>query len=133
MTPAPSVQVYCYLPRIDHGEWVHFLIDTGASESCLHGHYALDIQHRMLPETLSDSCGIGGDRGYFHEKTGIVFWDDRGEPLLREVDLGIQCIQKKHLANPDILQFPCLLGRDILNKCVFHYNYSRREVYLIFR
>lgn len=133
MTPAPAVQAYCYIPRVNHGEWVHFLIDTGASETCLNGIYALGLQHHMRPETLEESHGIGGNCDYFHERTILVFRDDRNQWLSRVVWLGIQHITRAHLNNPNILHCPALLGRDILNRSRLDYNPNQREVTLIFR
>lgn len=133
MTPAPAVQAYWYIPRLDHGEWVEFLIDTGASATCLNGIYALDLQRHMRPSTLSPSTGIGGSSNYFHEQAMIVFRDDRNDLLSRTITIGIQHIQRRHLRDPAILYCPCLLGRDILNRCAFVYDISHREVALMFR
>jgi len=138
MLPAPAVQAYWYIPRLARGEWVHFLIDTGASGTCLNGIYALDLQDHMRRNTLDDSYGIGGGSKYYYERAIVVFLDDNNEPLAQNIQLGIQCIQKQDLSDPPDLDLlyclycPCLLGRDILNDCIFSYNTKHNEVTLTF-
>lgn len=130
--PAPAVQAYWYLPRLNHGEWILFLIDTGASATCLNGIYALGLQQQMRPRTLTSSFGIGGSSQYFSERAVIVFRDDRGQLFHRTIQIGIQQIQRQHLNDPNALQCPCLLGRDILHWCALNYNPTRNDVVLVF-
>lgn len=137
-TPAPAVQAYCYIERIGHGEMVDFLIDTGATETCLHGIYAFDLQEYMRIRTLQYYFGIGGvSCGYYHEEATLVFRDDKGQPLSRVIRLGIQQFTDEHVNNPDTfeecLECPSLLGRDILNKCLFFYRLKPEEITLTFR
>ena len=136
-TPAPAVQAYVYMARINHGEWVDFLIDTGAGGTCLHGTYALDLQNRMRIRSLRYYGGIAGiSCGYYHEDAEILFMDDKGVPLSRVTRIGIQQFTPEHLADSDNLQecldCPSLLGRDILSKCLFTYNTTPEEVTLTF-
>jgi len=139
ITPAPAVQVYCYIARINHGEWVDFLIDTGAGGTCLHGTYAFDLQDRMRIRTLKDYGGIAGiSCSYYHEQAELLFLDDRGQHLSRMVRLGIQQFTPEHVNDQDILEecldCPSLLGCDILNNCLFTYNFKQSEqVVLTFR
>lgn len=139
ITPAPAVQVYCYIERINHGEWVDFLIDTGAGGTCLHGTYAFDLQDRMRSRTCKTYGGIAGvSCGYYHEKAELLFRDDKGQELSRKIRLGIQQFTPEHLKDLDALEecldCPSLLGRDILNKCLFTYNLNQSEkVVLTFR
>lgn len=133
MRPAPAVQVYCYINRLNRGEWVDFLIDTGASESCLNSIYALDLQQSMRPQTLETSIGIGGNCLYFHEQATLVFRDERNQPMARLVRrLGIQQIRREYLSIPNFLDCPSLLGRDILNQCQLYYRFQQGVVELIF-
>ncbi|MBA7518494.1 hypothetical protein ES705_10564 [subsurface metagenome] len=120
--PAPAVQAYWYIPRLDHGEWVLFLIDTGASATCLNGIHALGLQQNMRLNTLTDSFGIGGNSQYYNERAVIVFKDDDGQLLARRVQIGIQQIQLQHLNNPNTLLCPSLLGRDILYFCKLNHH-----------
>ncbi|MBA7706182.1 hypothetical protein ES703_115031 [subsurface metagenome] len=124
MTPAPAVQAYFYIERLDYGEWVDFLIDTGASGTCLHGPHAFDLQEHMRPETLDYSTGIGGIRvGYYSETAVILLRDDMGQPLFQTVQLAIHQFTEECVNNQDILEdcleCPSILGRDILNNCLF--------------
>lgn len=137
MTPAPAVQVYCYIERIKHGEWVDFLIDTGASGTCLHGVYAFDLQEHMRIHTIRYSYGIAGMKcGYYREKATLLFRDDKGQPLRRVITLCIQQFTAEHVNDhqtlADCLACPSLLGRDILNKCFFIYKTKPEEVTLAF-
>ena len=136
--PAPSVQVFCYIARLNHGEWVDFLIDTGASGTCLHGTYAFDLQEHMRIHSIRYSYGIAGMRcGYYHEKVALLFRDDRGQPLHRIITIGIQQFTDEHVKElktlEDCLACPSLLGRDILNKCLFIYKAKPEEITLTFR
>ncbi len=132
MTPAPAVRAFCYMPRINHGEWVDFLIDTGASGTCLNGIYAMDLQRQMLPVTLNPSMGIGGNCNYFHERCVVVFVDDAGKLLTQDINIGVLQLTLNLLRVPNVLSCPCLLGRDILNKCSFQSDYNNRQVKLVF-
>ncbi len=131
MMPAPAVQAFWYIPRLDHGEWVDFLIDTGASGTCLNGIYTLDLQRHMRRSTLSTSHGIGTSE-YFYERAIIIFRDDNNELLSRTIQLGIQRIIRQHLSDPFALHCPCLLGRDIINGCTFGYDPRHNETTPIF-
>lgn len=131
--PAPAVQVFCFIPRINHSEWVDFLIDTGASETCLNGIYALDLQQDMRKETLEDSLGVGGGCQYYHESSILIFQDEHDEPFAKQVvPMGIQQITPEYLRIPDFLDCPPLIGRDILEKCIFHYEPSNNIAELTF-
>lgn len=130
MPPAPAVQAYCYIPRIDHREWVDFLIDTGASETCLNGIYAFGLQSYMRRGTLRQSYGIG-TCSYYHEQMVLMFRVRSGHPSVITLRAGIQRITTEHLNDPDMLPLPCLLGRDILNKWTFHYRPSEGKVSLL--
>jgi len=129
VTPAPRVQVLCYMPRLNLGFEVDFMIDTGASGTCLNGGYALGLQHRMRENTLEYSTGIGGWCGYYREKAVLVFTDATEQQLARQVELGIQQIQQR--PDPQLLRTPCLLGRDILSEWEFRYDHKNRHVELI--
>lgn len=131
MMPAPGVQAFCYLPRIKHGEWVHFLIDTGSSGTCLNGVHAVDLQKQLLSETCKVSYGIGGNCQYYHERAVLLFRDIQGQLLPRILILGIQCIQEPDLKDVDSLQCPSLLGRDILNDWTLNYIPHQSTVTLI--
>ena len=137
MTPAPAVQAFFYIERIDYGEWVDFLIDTGASGTCLHGPHAFDLQEYMRPRTIRYSNGIGGVRvGYYQERAIILLSDDKGQPVFQVVQLAIHQFKDKDLNNQNIfedcLECPCILGRDILKACRLIYQADPEEIALIF-
>ncbi len=131
-TPAPRVQVFCYIPRLDINMEVDFLIDTGASASCLNGGFALGLQGYMRKNTLQTSAGIGGKCGYYIEAAVLVFTDTTGQPLDCQIDLGIQCIRRcLWKRNHWLLRTPCLLGRDVLSQWEFRYNHKTGDVSFI--
>ena len=131
--PAPRVQVFCYIPRLDLSTEVDFLIDTGATGTCLNGGYALGLQRYMRKETLRSSSGIGGQCGYYTETAVLVFFDTTGKPVDCEVELSIQRIRQFLWRKPSPLTLltPCLLGHDILSKWGFQYNHRKKDVTLI--
>lgn len=138
MTPAPSVQAFFYIERLDFGEWVDFLVDTGASGTCLHGPHAFELQEYMRPRTLRYSTGIGGIRvGYYSEKATILLQDDKGQPLFQPIRLAIHQFTDKYVREQelleDCLECPSILGRDVLNRCSFFYQANPEEIALIFR
>ena len=133
MLPAPAVQAYWYIPRLNRGEWVLFMVDTGASATCLNGIHALDLQHKMHSNTISSSYGIGGSGDYYNEDAMLVFLDDQNQLLPQTIQIGIQRIQGHHLSNPLSLFCPSLLGRDILNSCIFNCDPANNEATLVFQ
>jgi len=132
MLPAPAVQVFCYLPRIDHGELVDFMVDTGASGTCLNGTYAYNLQSRMNPATLYPSGGIGGSCQYYNEKALLIFRDETNSLFHESIDIGIQEFIRGTQITPELLKCPCLLGRDILTKCKFVYDERQNNTSLYF-
>ncbi|MFC2035108.1 hypothetical protein ACFLUJ_03180 [Chloroflexota bacterium] len=134
--PAPAVQAFLYIERINHGEWVEFLVDTGASGTCLHGIYAFDLQAQMRHRTIRYSECIGGMKcGYFHEEATLLFRDDAQQPVRRFTRLAIQQFTEECMNEQDTLKralgCPPLLGRDILSRWEFSYNHQKQDVRLI--
>jgi len=122
MSPAPAVQALCYIPRIHHSGWVDFMIDTGASATCLNGVYALCLEQYKRAGTIRSSTGISGSCDYFYEDALLIFMDIRGREVAESIKLGIQCIPVTNRSDPDWLHCPCLLGRDVINKYAFSYD-----------
>lgn len=133
LTPAPRVQVFCYIPRLDLGTQVDFMIDTGASGTCLNGGYALGLQRYMRKETIRPSAGIGGHWCYYRETALLVFIDTTGQPVGFELELGIQRIRRFLCLrpSPSTLLTPCLLGRDVLSEWELRYNHKKEDVTLV--
>lgn len=131
--PAPAVQAYFYIPRIAQSGLVTFLIDTGASGSCLHGPPALYLQGYLKKQSIRSTTGIGGNSRYYHERAILVFTDDKGQRLARGTSLGIQKLSPiKTFFNKGILRLPNLLGRDILSRCEFRYDASNGNITMTF-
>jgi len=133
MTPAPRTQAYCYIPRLKLGRQVDFMVDTGASSTCLNGRYVLGLQRYMRKNTLITSTGIGGTCGYYTEDGILVFTDSTGQEIAFKLKLSIQRIRCWLWRKPSlsILRTPCLLGRDILSKWEFRYNHQKADIILI--
>lgn len=93
MTPAPRVQAHCYLPELGAGRAVDFMIDTGASSTCINGYYAWGLRKYTKNSQLTPSTGIGGVCGYYKEPCVLVFLDDTGHKIPFELILGIQKIK----------------------------------------
>lgn len=131
--PAPRVQVLCYIPRLNLSTEVEFLIDAGASGSCLNGGYASGLQRYMRKETLEISAGIGGQCDYYNETAVLVFTDTTGQTLDFKLELGIQRIRRLLWKRPSrlTLRTPCLLGRDVLLEWELRYNHKKAEITLI--
>lgn len=122
MSPAPAVQALCYIPRIHHSEWLDFMIDTGASATCLNSTYALGLEQYKRTGTVRQSTGISGSCDYFYEDALLIFMDIIGSQVAESIKLGIQCIPATTQNDPEWLHCPCLLGRDIINKYTFTYD-----------
>jgi len=133
MTPAPAVQVYYYIERLNITHLVTFMIDTGASGTCLHGFRARELQGHMRQNTLDPARGVGGSALYYGERVLLIFTDDNNQLLSRSLNrMDIQQILPSAVAKDrDILRLPSLLGRDILNRWEFRYNASQGNVTLL--
>ena len=127
MEPAPAVQAYCYLRRLDSGFFVIFMVDTGASGTCLHGASAWAIQRNMRPSTLKPASGVGGSCWYYGEQATLLFYDANGNPIAKTLNR----IDIQQFTPSNIRIVPSLLGRDILNKWGLHYDYSLGSMYLM--
>jgi hypothetical protein len=132
MEPAPAVQAYCYLTRINVGFWVTFMVDTGAAGTTLHGAPAWSVQRYMRPATILPASGVGGNCNYYGEQSILVFRATDNNPVsrtLRRID--IQALTDREILNPSsLLSIPSLLGRDILNKWKLNYDCPNGTMYL---
>ena len=133
MEPAPAVQAYCYFTRLQIGSWVTFMVDTVAAGTTLHGVSAWRIQRHMRPETLLPASGVGGSCVYYGERAVLVFIDSDNNPLSKTLNrIDIQAITPRDIiANQGIPSIPSLLGRDILNRWKFEYDYPNSTMRLI--
>ena len=115
---APYVRAEVYLPRVEMGGPVSFLVDTGADTTTLH---PLDINalhidvSKLDPKTLSRSHGVGGSQNHFSERAVLLF---RGSPGGAYYWDGNVDIYDTTQAQPQgVVGLPSLLGRDFLNLC----------------
>jgi len=124
MEPAPAVQAYCYLTRLNTGFWVTFMVDTGAAGTALHGVPAWRVQRHMRPETLLPASGVGGSCYYYGERATLVFVDNKQNPIAKTLNrIDIQAITPRDIiASQGIPSVPSLLGRDILNRRKLNYD-----------
>lgn len=86
------------------------MIDTGSSNTCLHGTVVLAWQNRMRQSTLVSSRGIGGHGAYYRERAMVILVEENGTPLPFIIDLQIQQVGPGGLEQPPN---PCILGRDV--------------------
>ena len=133
MIPAPAVQVYYYIERLNVTSLVTFMIDTGASGTCLHGFRAWELQRHMRPSTLDSARGVGGSAPYYGERALLIFTDDDNQLLPRSLNrMDIQKILPSDIAQDNaILRLLSLLGRDILNRWEFRYDASQGNITLL--
>ncbi len=94
------------------------MIDTGASNTHLHGPVVLPWQDRLLASTIEASLGIGGDGLYYKESALLVLLDEANRNVYFPIVLRIQSLTAQDiLQRPLLLLLPSLLGRDVLKDC----------------
>ena len=122
----PIVECRIVIQRFRINSPVSFLLDTGASSTCLHPKDATDIG--MPFSRLGNSVsyrGIGGSAEYFREQAFLCFVDQRiGQYQVYETLLHIA---KPH---PNVDDLPALLGRDVINQ--WHMQYDPSNAHLQF-
>ena len=108
----PRVAVRVVFPRLGKDAQVSFVVDTGADASLLSEADAekMKIDYSAL-EQPDDIAGVGGFLGVHHEEAILVFDDGSSSSLPIRINLGIA-----ERGSSTALQFPSLLGRDILDK-----------------
>ncbi|MYC32893.1 MAG: hypothetical protein F4X64_06915 [Chloroflexi bacterium] len=113
----PYVRARLYLPRLDIVGRVHFLVDTGATDTLLHPREGsnLGIPSAELSNPV-ERRGIGGTRTYYGESAVILLLDDDSWRRF-DIELYISPPQAGSGA------LPSLLGRDILNTVRMDYDF----------
>ena len=126
----PAVEGYMMLSRFGIARNITFLVDTGASATCIHPRdgtlIAIPFDQLENPVT---SDGVGGPVTYFRERAVLEFVDGDARAVRRyEVDVLIA----KPAADPmhSITRLPSLLGRDIIDR--WRMVYDRAEGVLEF-
>lgn len=115
---------YVYLPRFDAGEYVYFLVDTGADATTLHPN---DSQRFNLPfdelENPVSVSGVGGEQIYYDEPADISF---RGTDRI----YGFRVTLSVGKPSDETDDLESLLGVDILNRMRMDYDFRRRRLLL---
>ena len=109
---APYVAGLVMLPHLGISGIVEFLVDTGASRTCLHPRdaRALGIGLSGLSYTR-DSQGIGGRASYSPHNAYILFFPN-DKPVTQQEKLELLIAEPTDVN----LGLPSLLGRDVINR-----------------
>ena len=127
--PAPYIDAFIHLPRLDLEGIVIFLIDTGADRTSLHPRDVtyLRINYEALDSaTLTHSSGIGGQLGYHAEQAVIRFKDESGfwQPLRAEILICQEGLDDQ------VAPLPSVLCGDFLNLFDVRLDYRNDRVTL---
>jgi len=132
--PAPHVQAFLFLPRINSQGSVIFMLDTGADSTTvsLIDVERLNVSYRRLkPSSLIDVSGFGGDQKCFKEDAILIFNDDGGTTCYFPISL---CIPKKGRTTKMREQqrrLASVIGRDVIGQCQFNVEYRKGLAELI--
>lgn len=135
VTKMPCVQSYIYLPRLDQGKWVNFLVDTGASQTCLGPIDCISLsvtRSKLRKSTLHTIVGIGGYVEMFSESAILIFRQQDNEILTYRCTIELPSLTRKSYAdNASTFSIPSLLGRDVLAQLSVYMNLDKDELHLI--
>ena len=107
----PYVEGRVYFPRFDLDGDVSCLVDTGADASLLNPGDVVRIGVSIdLLEGNAESVGLGGAIQCFVEPVWVIFTSSDGTIHIYRSHMEIAPVQ------PDTLDLPSLLGRDILDR-----------------
>ena len=112
----PYFEVRLVIPRLQINKDVVFLMDTGASNTCLH---SKDSQLVGIPQSLlrnpAQSRGVGGRSLYYQEPAILSFRDGSQRRLY-----GVNLLIAEPNANDD--ELPSLLERNVVNHWFMEYD-----------
>ena len=127
----PILSARLLIPRFNISRQVNFLVDTGASQTCLHPN---DSRHFQIPfDELRDphsTIGIGGSQPYYQEPAVVILTDSDCEHRF-PITLSIAKPQLPTSSNPRpvINRIPSLLGRDVLNRLRIDYHHPANRLH----
>jgi hypothetical protein len=132
LMPAPYVQAYFFLPRLNLHGLISFMIDTGSDNTTLSliDVERLNISYRRLRRTLIGVEGIAGEQSFYQEDALIMFREEEATTYMFFVDVHIP--KKSRYSNEREMQrrLPSILGRDIINQCGLAINYQNGTIEL---
>ena len=113
----PFVEGRLVIPRLRIEERVRFLVDSGASNTCLHPRdaRALSVRFDQLAD-IGELQGVGGGSPYFREPAILEFSDGR---QTRFYGVRLLIAEPRGMRNGGL---PSLLGRDVVNQWYMHYD-----------
>ena len=113
---APFVYGLVVLRDLGAYGYVWFLVDTGATGTCLHPRDAralgVDLNRLTYPKR---SRGIGGSAAYSPHDAFVLFSTNRNVTHTERLAIAIA------EPTPANLNYPSLLGRDVLNRWAMSY------------
>lgn len=114
---------------------VTFLLDTGASSTCIHPERPVVGAGITIPALVDPTGwpkplnrgGVGGPAIYYEMDAVYAFLDTSGN--IQTVNAPIEIAQYR----PENVNLPPLLGRDVLQKCVITMDWATGKVELNFQ
>lgn len=122
-TGRPYIEGRLILPNLNiHGD-ISFLVDTGSDETRLHPNdeIRLHIDYDQLSGD-AESVGISGVSHDFIEPALVVFSEPKRSLYVYSITLRIAPM------DPEIIDLPSILGRNILDQWQMTYNPQKRRL-----
>jgi len=128
LLPAPYVQAYFFLPRLNLHGLISFMIDTGSDNTTLSliDVERLNVSYRRLRRaSLVGVEGIAGEQSFYQEEAFIMFREEDATTYIFPIDVHVPKKGKYGSERELQRRLPSILGRDIINQCDLTINYQR--------